>query len=194
MLFPFQTNRSAETEDYMQIPMSPSQTGGSEPPRPPPLPPPFIAPPSNTNGMDTNGQTSKTNTINSTNGIPVPPMPPQDTATRKQQQPLSAISISDLNSVQVNNIFRFFLNFLLFKHLFNENCSLWPSTASSHRKTASKDIFNTDAKHEHAMFIIDKRIIFITKNRFNSRIENVKRHQWHTQNESRTRQNGRIVW
>lgn len=92
-------NRSTDTEDYMKIELASNSNSASEPPRPPPLPPPIGAI-SNTNG-DANGQNSKTNTLNSTSSnIPAPP-PPQDTATRKQQQPLSAISIQDLNSVQV---------------------------------------------------------------------------------------------
>lgn len=96
----------------MQIQLATNQTAGSEPPRPPPLPPPFIAT-TNSNGGDTNGQSSKTNTINSTNGTAPPPLPPpQDTATRKQQQPLSAISIQDLNSVQV-----IFIHFFLFQKI-----------------------------------------------------------------------------
>lgn len=37
----------------------------------------------------------------SMSGTPQPPPPPQDTVSRKQQQPLSAISIQDLNSVQL---------------------------------------------------------------------------------------------
>lgn len=95
----FSWHRSTDTEDYMKIELATNQTACPEPPRPPPLPPPMAA--LNTNG-DANGLNSKTNTLNSTaNGnIPAPP-PPQDTATRKQQQPLSAISIQDLNSVQV---------------------------------------------------------------------------------------------
>lgn len=85
----------------MKIELASNQTVCPEPPRPPPLPPPINAI-TNSNG-DTNGQNSKTNTLNSTtSNIPAPP-PPQDTATRKQQQPLSAISIQDLNSVQVCN-------------------------------------------------------------------------------------------
>lgn len=57
-----------------------------QPPRPPPPPP---APP-----LPSIVLPPKT-------GIPPPP-PPQDSAIRKQQQPLSAISIQDLNSVQVS--------------------------------------------------------------------------------------------
>lgn len=91
----------------MKIELASNQTVCPEPPRPPPLPPPIAAIP-NTNG-ESNGQNSKTNTLNSTSSsIPAPP-PPQDTATRKQQQPLSAISIQDLNSVQVNFYQKFFL-------------------------------------------------------------------------------------
>ncbi|GAB0094028.1 uncharacterized protein DMENIID0001_092390 [Sergentomyia squamirostris] len=77
--------RSTDTEDYMQLSQttSPLPPAIPEPPRPPPPPP---APPLQ---------------------VAVPPKqaptqpPPQDTATRKQQQPLSAISIQDLNSVQL---------------------------------------------------------------------------------------------
>lgn len=99
----FSWHRSTDTEDYMKIELASNQTACPEPPRPPPLPPPLTA--VNING-DTNGHNSKTNTLNSTaNNIPAPP-PPQDTATRKQQQPLSAISIQDLNSVQVCNLLR----------------------------------------------------------------------------------------
>ncbi|XP_055298609.1 putative uncharacterized protein DDB_G0277255 isoform X5 [Sitodiplosis mosellana] len=87
--------RSTDTEDYMKIELASNQTV----PPPPPLPPPIGAI-TTTNG-DANGPNSKTNTLNSTaSNIPAPP-PPQDTATRKQQQPLSAISIQDLNSVQL---------------------------------------------------------------------------------------------
>lgn len=43
-----------------------------------------------------------TGTLNGNKSMtPMAPPPPQDTATRKQQQPLSAISIQDLNSVQL---------------------------------------------------------------------------------------------
>lgn len=88
-------NRSTDTEDYMKIELASNQTV----PPPPPLPPPIGA--FTISNGDANGQNSKTNTLNSTaSNIPAPP-PPQDTATRKQQQPLSAISIQDLNSVQV---------------------------------------------------------------------------------------------
>lgn len=70
----------------MQIPLATPHTVGSEPPRPPPPPPP--APPaSNTDTQRSSAPSDKHL---------------QDTATRKQQQPLSAISIQDLNSVQVN--------------------------------------------------------------------------------------------
>ncbi|XP_055682424.1 uncharacterized protein LOC129789571 isoform X3 [Lutzomyia longipalpis] len=76
--------RSTDTEDYMQLSQttSPLPSAVPDPPRPPPPPP---APPLQ---------------------VAVPPkqaptQPAQDTATRKQQQPLSAISIQDLNSVQL---------------------------------------------------------------------------------------------
>lgn len=99
------SHRSTDTEDYMQIPVVIPQTAGIDPPRPPPPPPPiapvtFIA---SATASSTNGDTlASTKTNSSSSNIPIPPQPPQDTATRKQQQPLSAISIQDLNSVQVS--------------------------------------------------------------------------------------------
>lgn len=79
----FSTLSSSDTEDYMllSVATSPVLTIGSEPPRPPPPPPPPVF-------------------ISQAPRAPPPP-PPQDTVQRKQQQPLSAISIQDLNSVQV---------------------------------------------------------------------------------------------
>lgn len=107
----------------MKIEPAPNQSGCQEPPKPPPLPPPLVGLIGNTNG-DTNGQASKTNTIKSTNGTNgTSSSGLQDTATRKQQQPLSAISIQDLNSVQVRfNIKIFhvkfrFQNRILYIHL-----------------------------------------------------------------------------
>ncbi|KAG4074377.1 hypothetical protein HA402_008786 [Bradysia odoriphaga] len=74
------SGRSTDTEDYMQITLAAQNSVG--PPTPPPLPPQVpIAPAAGCKAP--------------------PPPPPQDTATRKQQQPLSAISIQDLNSVQL---------------------------------------------------------------------------------------------
>lgn len=94
--------RSTDTEDYMKIELAPSQSVCQEPPKPPPLPPSLGA--FLTNG-DTVDHASKTNTINSTTSNSNTGVTPQsqDTATRKQQQPLSSISIQDLNSVQVRN-------------------------------------------------------------------------------------------
>lgn len=103
----FELCSSTDTEDYMQIPLATPQTVGIDPPRPPPPPPP-LAPTVTLSNGDTqtkisNSSNTNTNTNSSKNSnIPQPPQPPQDTATRKQQQPLSAISIQDLNSVQVN--------------------------------------------------------------------------------------------
>ncbi|CAD7091542.1 unnamed protein product [Hermetia illucens] len=79
------STRSAEGEDYMQVPFAPPAPSGPEPPKPPPPPPPPVLP--------VEGDKTKAKTL--------PPATPQDTATRKQQQPLSAISIQDLNSVQL---------------------------------------------------------------------------------------------
>lgn len=93
----------------MKIELAPNQSVCQEPPKPPPLPPPPIA---ITPNGETNGQSSKTNTINSTNGNG---SGLQDTATRKQQQPLSAISIQDLNSVQVSPIANSLIPRQLFK-------------------------------------------------------------------------------
>ncbi|XP_055389695.1 probable serine/threonine-protein kinase cdc7 isoform X2 [Condylostylus longicornis] len=84
--------RSTDTEEYMQISIHhhhihQNSSGGAEIPKPPP-PPPLPIPPIHGNE-------------NSSRGIPPPPPPIQDTVTRKQHQPLSAISIQDLNSVQL---------------------------------------------------------------------------------------------
>lgn len=87
----------------MKIELAPSQSVCQEPPKPPPLPPNFGAFTLNGDTVD-NALGSKTNTINSTtsnNNNTVATPQSQDTATRKQQQPLSSISIQDLNSVQV---------------------------------------------------------------------------------------------
>ncbi|XP_062701530.1 uncharacterized protein LOC109421864 isoform X4 [Aedes albopictus] len=103
------SQRSSDTEDYMPLNASITVQTGPEPPKPPPPPPapPMLFP---LNGGTINS--SKTNTIankdgsqtgtnKSTNGNIPPPPPPQDSTIRKQQQPLSAISIQDLNSVQL---------------------------------------------------------------------------------------------
>lgn len=81
----------------MKIELAASQSVCQEPPKPPPLPSNLVA-------IISNGDLSKTNTINSTtsNSNVSSSQQAQDTATRKQQQPLSAISIQDLNSVQVS--------------------------------------------------------------------------------------------
>lgn len=82
--------RSTDTEDYMQLsqttsPLPPAVPEPPRPPPPPPAPPLLVAVPPKQAPLQ-------------------PPAP--DTATRKQQQPLSAISIQDLNSVQVSDLFR----------------------------------------------------------------------------------------
>ncbi|XP_037936356.1 uncharacterized protein LOC119670246 [Teleopsis dalmanni] len=87
--------RSTDTEDYMQIQVSNQHPIGFEPPKPPPPPPmpmqPLI--------YSSNNNNEKLNTVKSINTLASPTNP--DTATRKQHQPLSAISIQDLNSVQL---------------------------------------------------------------------------------------------
>lgn len=80
----------------------------------------------------------------------------QDTATRKQQQPLSAISIQDLNSVQVCLGFCFcqICHQIFFSRL-NVRLSFL-ILATTHRQNATENIFATDSKHEHAMLIVNK--------------------------------------
>lgn len=152
-------NRSTDTEDYMKIELAPGQSVCQEPPKPPPLPPPPMAVAPNLNG-DSNGQSSKTNTINSKNGngngngL-------QDTATRKQQQPLSAISIQDLNSVQVyHNSRKKNKNFqnsqvkASEKNKFNSFSFL--VSASTNRKSFNENLLNANTQREHAMLVFDK--------------------------------------
>ncbi|XP_058817286.1 uncharacterized protein LOC131680582 isoform X2 [Topomyia yanbarensis] len=94
------SQRSSDTEDYMPLNATITVQSGPEPPKPPPPPP---APPMlnlfPTGGPNRDG--SQTGTIKSSNGSIPPPPPPKDSTIRKQQQPLSAISIQDLNSVQL---------------------------------------------------------------------------------------------
>ncbi|XP_020717273.1 putative uncharacterized protein DDB_G0286901 isoform X1 [Ceratitis capitata] len=86
------SSRSTDSEDYMQIQVA-NQLGIScEPPKPPPPPPLPIHPLMQQNEKQSNARTVNTQHISIVN---------QDTATRKQHQPLSAISIQDLNSVQL---------------------------------------------------------------------------------------------
>lgn len=66
-----------------------------DPPKPPPPPPLPIHPLMHHNDKQNNIKPGNVNHVSVVN---------QDTATRKQHQPLSAISIQDLNSVQVNLI------------------------------------------------------------------------------------------
>ncbi|XP_058444698.1 uncharacterized protein LOC131426185 isoform X2 [Malaya genurostris] len=94
------SQRSSDTEDYMPLNATITVQSGPEPPKPPPPPP---APPMVNlfpTGGPNRGDASQTGTIKSNGSIPPPP-PPQDSTIRKQQQPLSAISIQDLNSVQL---------------------------------------------------------------------------------------------
>ncbi|EDS44782.1 forked protein [Culex quinquefasciatus] len=100
---------SSDTEDYMPLNATITVQSGPEPPKPPPPPP---APPMlnlfATTATGTIGSSKNTSASSAAAGsqtgtaksnIPPPP-PPQDSTIRKQQQPLSAISIQDLNSVQ----------------------------------------------------------------------------------------------
>ncbi|XP_053948090.1 probable serine/threonine-protein kinase DDB_G0282963 isoform X2 [Anastrepha ludens] len=83
--------RSTDSEDYMHIQVANQHAVGFEPPKPPPPPPlPIHA------LLPHNDKQNSVKTMNSHVSIVN-----QDTATRKQHQPLSAISIQDLNSVQL---------------------------------------------------------------------------------------------
>lgn len=75
----------------------PGSTGHLPPPCPPPLPP--ALPSFNQNTLQSHQHSSGTQSQQQ-NGSNTAAL--QDLATRKQQQPLSAISIQDLNSVQVS--------------------------------------------------------------------------------------------
>ncbi|XP_067634586.1 putative uncharacterized protein DDB_G0289263 isoform X3 [Eurosta solidaginis] len=83
--------RSTDSEDYMHIQVSNQHVVGFEPPKPPPPPPLPVQP-----QKKHNEKLNNMKTINSHISIVN-----QDTATRKHHQPLSAISIQDLNSVQL---------------------------------------------------------------------------------------------
>lgn len=85
------SERSTDTEDYMQIQVQ-NHHSAPDPPKPPP-PPPLPVSFSNNVGRNTGFPKA------SPSQVPLH----QDTEIRKQHQPLSAISIQDLNSVQVNN-------------------------------------------------------------------------------------------
>lgn len=92
---------------------------GSEPPKPPPPPPapPLLnhnnatiagtatlnstLPHNNTAGGTRLGEPASSEKAQRSGVHPPPPPPPQDTNIRKLHQPLSAISIQDLNSVQL---------------------------------------------------------------------------------------------
>ncbi|XP_017474383.1 PREDICTED: uncharacterized protein LOC108364999 [Rhagoletis zephyria] len=85
------STRSTDSEDYMHIQVTNQHAAGFEPPKPPPPPPLPVHPVTQHNEKHSNMKTmnSHVSIVN------------QDTATRKQHQPLSAISIQDLNSVQL---------------------------------------------------------------------------------------------
>ncbi|KAM7346367.1 uncharacterized protein ACRADG_006329 isoform 2-T2 [Cochliomyia hominivorax] len=89
--------RSTDTEDYMQIQVSNQHPISFEPPKPPPPPPLPMTPLAHHNTINSN---ERNNTTKSQNNHHIQNNH-QDTATRKQHQPLSAISIQDLNSVQL---------------------------------------------------------------------------------------------
>ncbi|KAL1391453.1 hypothetical protein pipiens_012375 [Culex pipiens pipiens] len=102
---------SSDTEDYMPLNATITVQSGPEPPKPPPPPPAppmlnlFATTATGTIGSSKNSSASSAAAAGSQTGtaksnIPPPP-PPQDSTIRKQQQPLSAISIQDLNSVQL---------------------------------------------------------------------------------------------
>ncbi|XP_069965767.1 uncharacterized protein f isoform X1 [Bactrocera oleae] len=84
--------RSTDTEDYMHIQVANQHGVNCDPPKPPPPPPLPIHPLMHHNDKQNNIKPGNVNHVSVVN---------QDTATRKQHQPLSAISIQDLNSVQL---------------------------------------------------------------------------------------------
>ncbi|XP_011183443.1 uncharacterized protein Espn isoform X2 [Zeugodacus cucurbitae] len=84
--------RSTDTEDYMHIQVANQHGVNCEPPKPPPPPPLPIHPLMHHNEKQNSVKTGNIQHVSVVN---------QDTATRKQHQPLSAISIQDLNSVQL---------------------------------------------------------------------------------------------
>ncbi|XP_038107460.1 uncharacterized protein LOC6050775 isoform X3 [Culex quinquefasciatus] len=104
------SQRSSDTEDYMPLNATITVQSGPEPPKPPPPPPAppmlnlFATTATGTIGSSKNSSASSaaagSQTGTAKSNIPPPP-PPQDSTIRKQQQPLSAISIQDLNSVQL---------------------------------------------------------------------------------------------
>lgn len=100
MIFHLNCFRSTDTEDYMQIQVSNQHPISFEPPKPPPPPPLPMTPLTHHNTINNN---ERHNTIKSQNNQHLQNNH-QDTATRKQHQPLSAISIQDLNSVQVTEL------------------------------------------------------------------------------------------
>ena len=99
----------------MQIQVSNQHPISFEPPKPPPPPPlpmtPLTQHHNTISNNERNNTTKSQNNHHSQNNH-------QDTATRKQHQPLSAISIQDLNSVQVSSLS--FPNLLIFHA--TENC------------------------------------------------------------------------
>ncbi|XP_061497221.1 uncharacterized protein LOC4576088 isoform X1 [Anopheles gambiae] len=113
------SQRSSDTEEYMPLNTALIVQAGSEPPKPPPPPPapPLLnhnnatiagtatlnstLPHNNTAGGTRLGEPASSEKAQRSGVHPPPPPPPQDTNIRKLHQPLSAISIQDLNSVQL---------------------------------------------------------------------------------------------
>ncbi|XP_075158533.1 espin protein forked isoform X2 [Haematobia irritans] len=89
--------RSTDSEDYMHIQVSNQHPVTFDPPKPPPPPPLPMTPLAHHNTINSSDRnnTTKSISLHSQNSHH------QDTAVRKQHQPLSAISIQDLNSVQL---------------------------------------------------------------------------------------------
>lgn len=164
----------------MKIELAPSQTVCQEPPKPPPLPPNLLAATVNGDTVDA-ANASKTNTMNSNNNNAIATPQSQDTATRKQQQPLSSISIQDLNSVQVCTGHRVWLIgqkifspqsnscARIFSKLTILNCHFSPEmrknkTATTHRQSANENLLAAHAQREHAMLVVDQRGLPLAKN------------------------------
>uniref|UniRef100_A0A1B0GEH2 Uncharacterized protein n=1 Tax=Glossina morsitans morsitans TaxID=37546 RepID=A0A1B0GEH2_GLOMM len=88
--------RSTDTEDYMQIQVTNQHSTTIEPPKPPPPPPLPLTPLTHHNTIQNNDRHHNSKSINTHTQSHH-----TDTTIRKQHQPLSAISIQDLNSVQL---------------------------------------------------------------------------------------------
>ncbi|XP_059224242.1 putative uncharacterized protein DDB_G0289263 isoform X2 [Stomoxys calcitrans] len=89
--------RSTDSEDYMHIQVSNQHPVTFDPPKPPPPPPLPMTPLTQHNTINSSDRNNTVKSISLNTQNPHH----QDTTTRKQHQPLSAISIQDLNSVQL---------------------------------------------------------------------------------------------